>query len=174
MSVGGKVVWALILLGYVAVAEKPAAESAACSPFTEAKRLIGTRQCIRGTVVKAARAGEGRTFLDFCEDYRVCPFAVVIFDEDLRHLGALDSLVGRTIEIRGKVKDYDGQAEIVLQNVGQLGGEIRKLPPVPREFDVEQQGKFSAGTFHAAKARKASHRKATLPTTVDMEQDPNE
>ena len=119
--------------------------------------------------MRVEHSGEGLTFLNFCDDSHNCPFTVVVFAEDQHHVGSLEPLVGRTVEIRGKVRDYDGQAEIVLQDVGQFGGGFKKLPPVPKEFDVEPRGRFSAGTFHAAKSRKASRKKAKLPTTLDVE-----
>ena len=114
-------------------------------------------------------SAEGESYLDFCDDFHNCPFTVVVFAEDRQHVGSLEPLIGRTIEIRGKIRDYDGQAEIVLQDSVQLGGEFKKLPPAPKEFDVEQRGKFSAGTFRASKARKSSRKRAKLPTTVEVE-----
>lgn len=150
-------------------AAQNSAPSPACSSFAEAKKLIGTRHCITGKVVRVEHAPDDMTYLDFCEDYRTCPFAVVVFAEDFHHVGSLEPLVGRTVEITGKVKDRDGRAEIVLQDLRQLGGGIRKLPPVPLEFDVEKRGKFSPGTFHATKSRKATRKKATLPSTLDVE-----
>jgi hypothetical protein len=148
---------------------KPTEPPGECSPFTEAKKHIGQKSCIRGQVLGVEHNAEGTTYLNFCDDHRACPFSVVVFAEDLHHVGALQNLVGHTIEIQGKVRDYDSHAEIVLQDSAQLGGEFKHLPPVPKEFDVEQQGKFSPGTFHAPKTRKATRKKAKLPTTIDVE-----
>lgn len=175
-----KVAWApismwmgVVLLGCAcpAFAERPKTTEtpAECSSFTEAKKHLGQKSCIRGEVLRVEHSSEGMSYLNFCEDFRTCPFTVVIFAEDLHHVGGVETLVGRTIEIRGKVRDYDGRAEIVLQDAKQLGGEIRRLPPVPKEFDVEQQGKFSPGTSHASKPSTARPKKAKLQTTVDVE-----
>jgi|SRR5450432_588258 len=138
-------------------------------PFTEAKKHIGQKSCIRGQVLRVEHNAEGMTYLNFCEDSCACPFNVVIFADDQHHVGSLQSQVGSTIEIHGKVRDYDGHAEIVLQDSAQLGGGFKHLPPAPKEFDVEQQGKFSPGTFHAPKNQKATRKKAKLPTTIDVE-----
>jgi hypothetical protein len=135
---------------------------------------MGEKQCVSGKVLHLSQSAGGVTFLDFCEDYRSCPFTVVVLAEDLPYLGDLSQLIGKTVKVRGKIKDYDGRAEIVLQDAEQLGGEVRKLAPVPQEFDVERQGKFSAGTVHAPKNRKVSHKKAKLPATLDLEQDSEE
>jgi hypothetical protein len=73
------------------------------------------------------------------------------------------------------VKEYDGRAEIVLQKSAQLEGEGARLSPLPKSFDVEERGHFSAGQSHAAKRPTTSRKKqsATLPIEVpeDAEQD---
>jgi len=158
-------------LAFPALAErpKPAETTDTCASFTDARKLIGKKQCVRGKVFRVEHSSEGASFLNFCEDFRACPFTVVVFAEDLHHVGDLNSLMGRTIEISGKVRDYDGQAEIVLQDAEQLGGELKKLPPAPKEFDVEERGRFSPGKFHATKVRRETTKKAKLPSTLDVE-----
>ena len=170
----GPLIWIALAGDALAERPKPAEPALACSSFTEARKLVGTKQCIRGRVVRVSPAGEGRTFLDFCEDSRACAFTVVVFDEDRHHVGTVESLVGSTIEIRGKIRDHEGRAEIVLEDAAQLGEAAKRLPPTPKEFDVEEQGKFSPGTFHATKGRKASRKKAKLPSTLDVEEGANE
>jgi len=56
---------------------------------------------------------------------------------------------GREIEIRGELKEYDGRTEIILENASQLGGQAARISPLPKSFDVEQRGHFSAGKFRA-------------------------
>src|SRR5262249_17325719 len=98
--------------------------AAACKPMTEAHKYVGDRLCITGKVVKVARSPRSGThFLNFCDDYRNCPFSVVIFAKDLQRAGDVRELEGRTIEIYGKVKEYKGQAEIILNDARQLRGE---------------------------------------------------
>ena len=72
------------------------------------------------------------------------------------------------MEIHGPVKEYDGRAEIVLQEARQLGGEGASIPPLPKNFDVEKQGHFSAGKFSHPKARHKS-RKKRQPAKVPLE-----
>ncbi len=164
-----------LLLGLAftpAAAERPAvAEKPACFSFTEANKQIGKKQCVSGKVLSVSHSPGGMTFLDFCEDYLSCPFTVVVFPEDLHRVGDLNQLIGKTVEVSGKIKDYDGRAEIVLEGSQQLvGGEVKKLPPVPKEFDVERQGKFSPGTFHAPKNRKTRRpRSQRSETHIDVE-----
>ena len=54
------------------------------------------------------------TNLDFCEDYRLCPFTVVVFRGYLRRVGDVRQLAGKTLEIHGEARDHDGRAEIIL------------------------------------------------------------
>jgi hypothetical protein len=61
-------------------------------------------------------------------------------------------LEGRMIEIEGEVKSYDGRAEIILRWTSQLRGDGGRLPPVPKEYDVERHGKFSAGSLRFPKS----------------------
>jgi DNA/RNA endonuclease YhcR with UshA esterase domain len=120
-------------------------------------------------VVHVEEGSNGVTFLDFCENYETCPFVVVVFQGDLRRVGNLHQLTGRTIEIKGTVEEYDGRAEIVLRHSQQLGDSASLLTPLskdaalapslPRDYDVERQGHYSAGSPKRPKKAKATARK---------------
>jgi hypothetical protein len=49
------------------------------------------------------------------------------------------------------VKLYDGRAEIILKRVSQLTGGSTLIPPLPKEYDVEKQGHYSAGNIRPTK-----------------------
>jgi len=66
-------------------------------------------------VVRVEAGNGGVHYLDFCEDYRLCPFSVVVFSYDLKHVGDVWQLAGRVVNIRGEIKEYDGRAEIALE-----------------------------------------------------------
>jgi hypothetical protein len=117
--------------------------TAKCIPYTEADNRIGGQACVTGKVVKVAESKSGTFFLNFCEKYRDCPFTVVVFPSSLKDVGDVRTLEGKTIEIFGKITSWRGHAEIVLKDARQLKGEAAKLPPVPKEYDVERKGKFS-------------------------------
>lgn len=125
----------LLLLATAAAAE--------CRPYTEAPARLGETLCITGKIVnvRESRSG-GAWFLNFCEDYRGCPFTAVVFTRDLRHVGDVRMLAGKVVEVHGKVQDYKGQTEIIVRDSRQLKGEAAKLPPLPKEFDVERRGRF--------------------------------
>ena len=117
--------------------------AAKCIPYTEADNRIGDQACVTGKVVKVAQSNSGTFFLNFCEKYQGCPFTVVVFPSSLKDVGDVRALEGKTIEIFGKITSWRGHAEIVLKDARQLKGEFAKLPPVPKEYDVERKGKFS-------------------------------
>ena len=153
----------------------PALSFAACVPFDQARKHIGETECVSGKVLRVEAGSRGVHYLDFCEDYGSCPFSVVVFSSDLKNVGDVRHLEGKAIEIRGEVKEYDGRAEIILESARQLGGEAVRLPPLPKMFDVEQKGHFSAGRSRAAKRPTTRRKKqsATLPIAVpeDAESD---
>ena len=117
----------------------------------------------------------GVHYLDFCEDYGSCSFSVVVFSSDLKRVGDVSQLEGKTVEIRGEVKEYDGRAEIILESARQLGGEAVRLPPLPKMFDVEQKGHFSPGQSHAPRRRSTRKKKqpASLPIEVPEDAESN-
>lgn len=142
-----------------------------CIPFDQAGKHIGETQCIRGRVVRVEMGSSGVHYLDFCEDYRQCSFSVVIFSHDLKNVGDVRQLAGKLLEIRGEVKEYNDRAEIILESSRQLGGGFENLPPLPKNFDVEEGGHFSAGTFRAPK-RHTTRKKKGIPTLpVDIPED---
>ncbi len=153
----------------------PTLSSAACIPFAQAQKHIGETQCVSGKVLRVEAGSWGVHYLDFCEDYRSCSFSVVVFPYDLKNLGDVIQLEGKAVEIRGEVKEYDGRAEIILENTRQLGGEAVHLAPLPKSFDVEEKGHFSAGKFRASKRHTARKKRqpATLPVEIpeDAESD---
>jgi DNA/RNA endonuclease YhcR with UshA esterase domain len=91
-----------------------------CVDIRHAEPLVGKTGCVAGLVVRVYSARSGNTFLDFCEDYRSCPFTSVIFGSDRTQFGNLVSLQGKRVEIRGDVVSYQGRPEIILHDPQQL------------------------------------------------------
>jgi hypothetical protein len=132
-----------------------------CVPFEQALEHVGKNTCVSGKVLKVAESQYGSLFLDFCEDYRKCPFTVVVFRRDLGSVGDVRALEGQTIEIHGKIKKYRGRAEIILEDARQLEGEIAKLPPIPKSYDADRRGRFSAGKFDAPRSKHPTRKRST-------------
>jgi hypothetical protein len=119
--------------------------AAECIPFTEAPQHVGESRCVTGKVVNIGESRGGSQYLNFCEDYRKCAFSVVVFQSNLKDVGDVRQLKGKDIEIFGKITTWRGRTEMVLRDVRQLKGEAAKIPPVPKTYDVERKGSFSAG-----------------------------
>jgi hypothetical protein len=148
-----------LLLFFPGILCHPAHLVAQCVPFREARNHVGSTKCVSGTVLRVEEGEKGVTFLDFCEDYRVCPFTVVVFASDLKHVGDVRTLKGRPIEVHGHITDYDGRAEIILKRPKQLGKDAALVPPLPKEYDVERKGHYSAGKYSAPKSPAKTKRK---------------
>jgi hypothetical protein len=152
----------LLLVPIIALAD--------CHPYTAAGEHLGEVTCIKGKVVKVVVGDTGLHFLNFCEDYRTCPFTVVTFPRDLRDVGDVRTLEGKEIQISGKLKSYRGQLEIILRDRSQLRGDSASLPNLPKGYDAEKKGRFSAGTFSSPKSstnRKATRKGRRDPTFPD-------
>jgi len=147
-----------------------------CIPIHQAGQHVGETKCVTGKVLKVKLGARGVHFLDFCEDQMACPFTVVIFPSGLKDVGDVRRLAGRVIEIHGDVKLYDGRAEIILNRIGQITGGAAMIPPLPKNYDVENRGHYSAGHLRPAKKRAKTKAKpnttATYGNDVEGEEPP--
>lgn len=125
--------------------------AADCLPIEEAPNKVGEVTCVTGLVKQVKETESGTWFLNFCDDYRQCPFSVVVFAKDLKHVGDVRTLEGKTIEIHGRIQNYQGRAEIILREARQLRGESASIPPLPAGYDASRKGTHSAGTFKKKK-----------------------
>jgi hypothetical protein len=164
-------IWHLIAL--LLLLAPSSARAADCIPIHEAGQYIGETKCVTGKVVRIKVGLKAVHFLDFCEDAMACPFTVVVFANDLKDVGDVRGLAGRTIEIRGTVKVYDGRPEIILSRISQIEGGARMIPPLPKSYDVENRGHFSAGRLHPTRKPKRTKAKPSPTATYgnDVEGD---
>jgi hypothetical protein len=140
-----------------------------CISFEKAHEHVGKTKCVRGMVLKVTVTYSGSHFLDFCEDYKTCPFTVVVFRRNLPDVGDVRVLEGKEIEINGKIKNYQGRAEIILKDQAQLRGQATKLPPVPANYDADRRGNFSAGTFTNNRSKHPTHRRTSRPSDGEID-----
>jgi hypothetical protein len=96
------------------------AGEAGCIDLKDAAAHAGEMGCVSGRVLRVYTSRSGNTFLDFCTDYRNCPFTSVIFSSDKQKFGNLDTLAGRRVEIRGAITVYQGKPEIIIRDPEQL------------------------------------------------------
>jgi hypothetical protein len=148
-----------------------------CLSLQQAAQHVGETKCVTGKVLKVKVGAKGVHFLDFCEDQMACPFSVVVFSHDLKDVGDVRRLAGHTVEIHGLVKLYDGRAEIVLNRASQVSGASTLLPPLPKNYDVENRGHYSAGrlrpTKKPAKTTTTPNNTATYGNEDDAEEPPH-
>ena len=143
-----------------------------CIPSEQASQHVGESRCVKGKVLHVEQGTAGTTYLDFCLDYKLCSFTVVVFAGNLRDVGDVRQLEGKEIEIHGPIKTYDGRAEIILERYKQLSGDAARIPPLPKDYDVEKRGHFSAGSAHPKTARKTSKKRQSAPIPTEMPVDP--
>jgi hypothetical protein len=91
-----------------------------CFDFHQASSHAGENGCVSGLVVRAFTSKSGNTFLDFCSDYKACPFSSVIFASDRNKFGNLEALAGQQVEIHGFVSTYNSRAEIIIRDPRQI------------------------------------------------------
>jgi hypothetical protein len=94
--------------------------SGGCLDFHDAGSHTGETGCVSGRVLRVFVSRGGNVFLDFCADYRKCPFTSVIFSSDRGKFGDLSTLGGRDVEIQGFITVYQGRAEVVIHDAQQI------------------------------------------------------
>jgi hypothetical protein len=164
---GRRVVRLLALLIFFGAV--PLLHAADCISIQEARQHVGETRCVNGKVVRVKAGVKGVHFLDFCEDQMACPFTVVVFSNDLKDVGDVRRLAGRTIEIRGEVQLYEGRPEIILRRISQITGGAAMIPPLPKAYDVENRGHFSAGRLYPSKKPKKARATPNISATYDVE-----
>ena len=137
-----------------------------CVPFQEAQDHVDETKCVTGKIIRVKVGESGVHFLDLCEDQAACPFVVVVFSHDLKDVGDVRRLAGRTIEIVGNIKLYDGRPEIILSRISQIRGGAAMIPPLPKNYDVENRGHFSAGRLYPSKKPRKKTPTKPNPTAV--------
>ena len=106
--------------GNSAAAGAAAPVSVGTIDYTEASKYVGQVASVRGTLVKAYTSASGTVFLDFCKNYKTCPFTAVIFADDAEAFGDLSRYAGTVVTLTGKISLYQGKAEIVLSDPSQI------------------------------------------------------
>ncbi len=104
----------------VGVARDPDDSNPGCVDFHDAAAHAGEVGCVSGRVLRVYTSRAGNTFLDFCSDYRTCPFTSVIFSSDKEKFGNLQSLAGQRIEIHGAITVYQEKPEIIIRDPEQI------------------------------------------------------
>jgi hypothetical protein len=86
---------------------------------TKARDHIGKTATVRGVVTDVQVSQKGDVFLNFGGKYPNAVFTAVCFQNAIP-TDQLTALKGKTISVSGKIKDYNGQVEIVLESADQI------------------------------------------------------
>ncbi|HUN89407.1 MAG TPA: hypothetical protein VMU28_11480 [Terriglobales bacterium] len=109
-----------------------------CIPISEAPQHVGQKACVAGKVLTVKRGEHESLNLNFCLQNAPCPFIVRIFPEDLDYVGDVRQLIGKEIEITGKIKACNGHTEMALKDADQLRGDSAKLL-ASKDYDAQRQ-----------------------------------
>ena len=88
--------------------------------FSEAPNSIGEDLWVRGDIDHVFLSDNGNYFLNFCSDFRECPFSAVIFSEYAEGVGDTSSWSGREVHVYGSVGTYEGRAQIVIEDLDRI------------------------------------------------------
>jgi len=87
--------------------------------FTQAPKHIGEICIVEGKVDHVYISKKGNIFLDFCKNYKTCPFSGVIFKKDAAKFDP-EIYEGREVRIKGLIKTYQGRPEIIINDPKQI------------------------------------------------------
>ena len=73
-----------------------------------------------GTVAEVYHSPQGHIFLNFGGAWPKMQFTAIVFKNEVKLFPTIDSLKGRTVAIRGKVKSYKGRPNLQLYSPTQL------------------------------------------------------
>ena len=72
------------------------------------------------TLTPRGGKSQWQVILDLGGSGRDAPFTGVIFKDDAVKFPSVSVLSGKVVDIRGRIKEYRGKPEIILNNAGQL------------------------------------------------------
>jgi hypothetical protein len=88
--------------------------------YTEASEHIGEYACVTGKVDHTYTTSKKTIFINFCSDYKTCPFGAVIFSTESHKFPNPKQYENKTVEITGLLRSYQGRPEIVINDPGQI------------------------------------------------------
>jgi len=108
----------VLFIGLFLMAESAKAET--IQPGDAAK-YVGKSVTVEGPVSDVHHTASGKaTFVDMGGSYPNKVFTGVLFSDDAAKFPDIDSLAGKTIDITGVIKLYQGRPEIILNDPDQI------------------------------------------------------
>jgi endonuclease YncB( thermonuclease family) len=121
---------------------EPSQHPATRIDYTEAPNHVGEYACVSGKIDHVYTSQKGTIFLNFCPDYKTCPFYAVIFSSDAYKFPNPKQYEGETVEITGLIRAYQGRSQIVLNDPGQIkilyheSSSIKEVPALYRVVEI--------------------------------------
>jgi DNA/RNA endonuclease YhcR with UshA esterase domain len=110
----------LLTFGLILMLSPAAARAETIAP-AEASKHVGQNVTVEGAVSDVQHAASGKvTFIDMGGHYPDNVFAGVILADDASKFPDVDSLDGKTVDITGTIKLYQGRTEIILNDAAQI------------------------------------------------------
>ena len=101
--------------------EETEIETTGTIDYSEADNFVGEYKTVKGKVDNLYYSkSSDTTFINFCPDYKTCSFCAVVFSSDKSKFDNLYNYDGKTVEITGLIKTYQGRPEIILNNPSQI------------------------------------------------------
>jgi len=97
---------------------KPAAATTTITP-EDAGNHIGKMMTVRGKVDRVHVSQKGDVFIDMGGKHPNAVFTAICFKQVIP-TAQLEKLVGKTISITGKITEYNGKVEIILESANQI------------------------------------------------------
>jgi exonuclease VII large subunit len=104
----------------VALALTAASARAETVAADQAQAHVGQVTTIEGAVSNVYTTRSGTTFLDIGGRYPDNRFTVVIFKDDAGKFPEVTALAGKTIDVTGSIRLYQGRPEIILNDPAQI------------------------------------------------------
>jgi len=101
--------------------------------YTKAPDHVGEYACVTGKIDHIYTSQKGVTFLNFCPDYKICPFGAVIFGSDASKFSNPKQYEQKIVEITGLIQSYQSRPEIILADPCQI--KILSLNPASVKKD---------------------------------------
>ncbi len=88
--------------------------------YTDASKYIGEYKTVKGRIDNVFISSKNNSFLNFCPNYKTCSFSATIFSSDASKFSNIRGYEGKTVEITGLIKTYQGRPEIIINDPSQI------------------------------------------------------
>jgi DNA/RNA endonuclease YhcR with UshA esterase domain len=88
--------------------------------LSEVTSHVGEYATVRGEVSSVFESKKGNYFLNMGGQYPHQLFSAVIFSSSSSRFTDIEGLEGKTVEVTGKIKYYQGKPEIILNSASQI------------------------------------------------------